>query len=76
MQCSACGLAHLVRDTRDLPYTCKGKTTIIPRVTADFCPACGAALLDEAEALRASELMLRFNRQVVVRRQCHQRRRA
>jgi len=35
------GAVELVRDTRNLPYTYKGETTV-PAVTAnDFCPACG-----------------------------------
>jgi HTH-type transcriptional regulator/antitoxin MqsA len=64
MKCPACGVAALIRDTRDLPYTYKGETTAIPAVTGDFCPACGESILDMDESARVSELMLEFNKQV------------
>lgn len=55
---------ELVRDTRDLPYTYKGETTLIPAVTGDFCPGCEEAVLDMAESARVSAAMLDFNKQV------------
>jgi HTH-type transcriptional regulator/antitoxin MqsA len=55
---------ELVRDTRDLPYTYKGETALIPAVTGDFCPACEEAVLDLSESARVSAAMLDFNRQV------------
>ena len=64
MKCPACGAAELVHDTRDVPYTYKGESTIIPAVTGDFCPACGEAILDAAESARSSAMMLEFNKQV------------
>ena len=64
MKCPHCGRAKLVHDTRDMPYTYKGETTVIPAVTGDFCPACDEAVLDMAESTRTSALMLAFNRQV------------
>lgn len=30
MKCPVCGAAELIHDTRDLPYTYKGETTVIP----------------------------------------------
>ena len=64
MKCPLCAAAELVQDTRDLPYTYKGETTLIPAVTGDFCPACGEVILDAAESSRTSEAMLEFNKQV------------
>ena len=64
MKCPICAKAELVHDTRDIPYTYKGESTIIPGVTADFCPACGEAVLDATESASASTLMLEFNKQV------------
>jgi HTH-type transcriptional regulator/antitoxin MqsA len=55
---------ELVRDIRDLPYTYKGETTLIPAVTGDFCPGCEEAVLDMAESARVSAAMLEFNKQV------------
>ncbi len=57
MQCPNCA-AELVRDTRDMPYTYKGESAVIPGVTGNFCPACGEAVLDAAEATRVSATML------------------
>ena len=64
MKCPVCAKAELVRDTRDLPYTYKGESTVIPGVAGDFCPACGEAILDAVESARSSALMLEFNKQV------------
>ena len=65
MKCPNCVPAmKLVRDTRDLPYTYKGETTLIPDVTGDFCPGCEEAVLDMAESARVSAAMLDFNKQV------------
>ena len=64
MKCPICAKAELVHDTRDLPYTYKGESTVIPGVTGDFCPACGEAIFNAAEGQRISALMLEFNKQV------------
>ena len=64
MKCPVCGAARLIHDTRDLPYTYKGETTVIPAVTADFCPACGESITDMAETERVMREMQAFNQQV------------
>jgi HTH-type transcriptional regulator / antitoxin MqsA len=64
MQCPNCEAAELIRDTRDIPYTYKGESTIIPQVTGDFCQVCGEGVLEMGEGRRASDLMLEFNKQV------------
>ena len=64
MECPVCGAARLIHDTRDLPYTYKGETTVIPAVTADFCPACGESITDMAETERVMREMQAFNKQV------------
>lgn len=64
MKCPSCAAAKLVHDTRDMPYTYKGESTVIPDVTGDFCPACGEAVLNMAESTRTSAAMLAFNKQV------------
>jgi len=64
MKCQICAKAELMHDTRDMPYTYKGETTVIPMVTGDFCPACGEVVLTMAESIRVSKLMLEFNKQV------------
>lgn len=64
MKCPACSRAKLSHETRDLPYTYKGESTLIPEVTGEFCPSCGESVLDLAESERVSRLMLAFNKQV------------
>jgi HTH-type transcriptional regulator/antitoxin MqsA len=64
MKCPICGAAELIHDTRDLPYTYKGETTVIPAVTADFCPACDESITDMAETERVMREMQAFNKQV------------
>jgi HTH-type transcriptional regulator / antitoxin MqsA len=64
MKCPVCGAAELLRDTRDLPYTYKFETTIIPAVTGDFCPACTEVVLDMPEAERYGAMISSFHKQV------------
>jgi HTH-type transcriptional regulator/antitoxin MqsA len=64
MKCPACSAAQLVHDTRDMPYSYKGESTVIAAVTGDFCPACDEAVLDAGESMRTSTVMLEFNKQV------------
>lgn len=64
MKCPVCGAAELIHDTRDLTYTYKGETTVIPAVTADFCPACDESITDMAETERVMREIQAFNRQV------------
>ncbi|TPQ27011.1 type II toxin-antitoxin system MqsA family antitoxin [Methylomonas koyamae] len=64
MKCPSCAVGELVHDTRDVPYTYKGETTVIPGVTGDFCPACDEVINDAEESKRTMALMLEFNKQV------------
>ncbi|NOQ36079.1 MAG: YgiT-type zinc finger protein [Methylococcaceae bacterium] len=64
MKCLSCSAAELLSDTRDVPYSYKGETTLIEAVVGDFCPACDEIILDAAESQRMSLLMLAFNKQV------------
>lgn len=64
MKCPVCGAAELVLDTRDLPYTYKGETTLLPQVAGEFCPACAESILDLEETGRTMRLMGEFNKQV------------
>lgn len=64
MKCPTCAAAEMLHDTRDLPYTYKGETTLIPAVTGEFCPACDESILDAEHAKRTMAVMLMFNKQV------------
>lgn len=64
MKCPVCGAAQLVHETRDLPYTYKGETTVITGVTGDFCPACHESVLDISESERVMSAMRTFSKQI------------
>ncbi len=64
MKCPCCGAAELVHETRNLPYTYKGETTLIEEVAGEFCPACGEVLLDREHGDRYSEQVGQFQRKV------------
>ncbi|MDP2677869.1 MAG: type II toxin-antitoxin system MqsA family antitoxin [Rhodoferax sp.] len=64
MKCPVCGAAELIHDTRDLPYTYKGESTVIPDITGDFCPACAEVILDRQQGDRYSAVMGAFQKQV------------
>ncbi len=64
MKCPVCGAAELIHDTRDLPYTYKGETTLITAVTGDYCPACAESVLDAAESDRVMREMRAFSKQI------------
>ena len=64
MKCPVCGAAELIHDTRDIVHTYKGESTVIPGVTADYCPACGDSVLDMEDAERLGALAMAFNQQV------------
>ncbi len=67
MKCPICAEAELVQDVRDLAYTHKGEVTTIPAVTGEFCPACGEAILGATEGARITALMLKFNKELILR---------
>ena len=63
MKCPNCGAAELIHDTRDIPYTYKGETTIL-KTTGDFCPACEESIHDAEDSQRVMSQMRAFSRQV------------
>jgi HTH-type transcriptional regulator / antitoxin MqsA len=64
MKCPNCGAADLIRDTRDIPYTYKGETTVFAQVAGDYCPACDEGMLDAATSRAISAEMKVFGKQV------------
>jgi HTH-type transcriptional regulator/antitoxin MqsA len=63
MKCPICGAAELVHDTRDIPFSYKGETTIL-KTTGDFCPACGESIHDMKDSERVMREMRAFVQQV------------
>ncbi|MFA9441637.1 type II TA system antitoxin MqsA family protein [Uliginosibacterium sp. sgz301328] len=66
IHCPACGGAELVADARDLPYTCRDRTVVIPEVRGLYCMSCGEALLGAEESARVMNAMRAFSRQINV----------
>ena len=64
MKCPNCGAAELVCDTRDVPFTYKGETTVFAGVAGEWCPACGEGVFDAAASRAVSADMKAFARQV------------
>ncbi|MFC5480330.1 type II toxin-antitoxin system MqsA family antitoxin [Massilia suwonensis] len=64
MKCPICGGADLVHETRDLPYTYKGKSTTIKGIEGDFCPACDEGILAPAAIDRFGSIAQDFHKQV------------
>lgn len=55
---------ELISESRDLPHTYKGQTTVITNISGDYCSICDEKVLDAAESRRVSAAMMAFNRQV------------
>jgi YgiT-type zinc finger domain-containing protein len=57
MQCPSCGIGKLVPDTRDRPYTYKGKSTTIGGVTWHYCnnPDCQEVVMEMGESIRPTQ---------------------
>lgn len=64
MKCPICGEADLVHETRDLPYTYKGKTATLKAIEGDFCPACDEGVLSPEAVDRFGQLAQDFQKQV------------
>lgn len=62
--CPACGARSPTHDTRDVPYTYKSQTTLIPAVTGYYCASCEEITLDHNAVDRYIELINAFEHQV------------
>lgn len=62
--CPECGASSPVHDTRDVPYTYKGRTTVIPAVAGFHCASCGEVTLDRDQVDRFGDLAEAFQRTV------------
>ncbi len=62
--CPECGSSSPAHATRDMPYTYKGQSTIIPAVRGYHCANCGEVTLDRDAIDRFSELVGEFQRKV------------
>jgi len=63
MKCPSCG-AELILSTRDVPFSYKGKTIVVPALTGKFCDACGNSILSKDDQDRYAAEAVRFKRAV------------
>jgi HTH-type transcriptional regulator / antitoxin MqsA len=63
VKCPVCGAAELVHDTREIPYSYKGETTLL-KSKGEFCPACGESIHDKEDSERVMREMQSFIREV------------
>jgi HTH-type transcriptional regulator/antitoxin MqsA len=54
----------MIHETRDMPYTYKGESTLIPAVAGDWCTACDEVLIGVESGQKVSVAMLEFHKQV------------
>src|SRR5438067_7235553 len=66
MKCPTCEIGNLVSAVRNMPYTYKGKKTVIKGVKGRYCdnPKCREVVMDMGESVRTSREMLEFNKKV------------
>ncbi len=66
MKCPTCGTGNLVAAIRNVPYTYKGRKTVIRGVKGQFCnnPKCDEVVMEMGELVRTSKEMLGFNKKV------------
>ncbi|MBR5674849.1 MAG: type II toxin-antitoxin system MqsA family antitoxin [Neisseriaceae bacterium] len=64
MKCPVCGFGELSNKIKDIEYSYKGRTTIIPDVCSDCCPACDEMIMAENESRRVMSAMTAFQKQV------------
>lgn len=64
MNCPSCGASELKRDTRDVSYSYKGRSTLIRNVTGDYCSVCGESVTDAKESKAVMAQMIAFKRMV------------
>jgi len=68
MKCPTCEIGNLILDTRDRPYTYKGKSTIVKGVTGRYCdnPICEEVVMEMEESIHATQEMLAFNKSAAI----------
>ncbi|MFP5393955.1 MAG: type II TA system antitoxin MqsA family protein [Gammaproteobacteria bacterium] len=62
--CPDCGDRAPMHDTRDVSYTYKGQSTVIPAVAGHYCASCGEVTLDRDQVDRYGDLVAEFQRKV------------
>lgn len=66
MRCEMCGKGDLVEETRDTPYTYKGRKTMLKDIHGAWCPACGEVFfnLGQGNSDKYMEAVRTFKKEV------------
>lgn len=63
MKCPLCGKGELIKETRDLTYEYRGRTTVFPQ-QGEFCANCGEAIFTADQGDQYLAKVNRFRNQV------------
>jgi HTH-type transcriptional regulator/antitoxin MqsA len=64
VRCHICGKGELVEETRDTPYTYKGRKTVLKNISGEWCPSCGEVFLRKGEIDNYMIAVKTFKKQV------------
>lgn len=63
MKCPECGHEMSIQ-TKDIPYTYKGESTLVKDVEGKYCPNCQEFILSGDETQRVSDTLIAFNKRI------------
>lgn len=65
MKCSECGnKEEMVEETRDLPYTYKGRKTVLKDISGGWCPGCGEVYFRKGQGDKYMAAIRAFKKEV------------
>lgn len=62
--CHVCGKSELIRENKSMPYTYKGRKTVLKGISGEWCPACGEVFLQGDEIDRYMAAAKAFKKEV------------
>jgi HTH-type transcriptional regulator / antitoxin MqsA len=63
-ECLNCGHKEMVHTVKDVPYSYRGCTTVIPAIKGWHCPYCGDIEFDEGEGARFAGAIKQFSMEI------------
>ena len=65
MLCPQCGGAEMVCGEKDVPYSWRGKKTVLRQIKALHCPKCGESVMDRQESAAYLAKVVEFKKTVI-----------
>lgn len=65
MKCPQCGGAEMEQDVKDIPYSWRGKKTLLQQIRALHCPKCGETVMDKAESAEYMAKVVEFKNSII-----------